>query len=163
MSEVGESCETSLKAIREPIESLDTKARLLKRQQRKEHFDRNLTFSPKLNETSVKLARRRSEHFESYQERQKAFIAANRSRFEREYTFKPAVSEKSLLIVEKLGSSFLLRQQKHLEKKQKLQEDAYKRSPPFKPTINKSKGISTKSVAVSQVSFFGSTSFMCLR
>ena len=160
MSEVGESCETSLKAIREPVESLDTKARLLKRQQRKEHFDRNLTFSPKLNETSVKLARRRSENFESYQERQKAFIAANRSRFEREYTFKPAVSEKSLLIVEKLGSTFLLRQQKHLERKQKLQEDAYKHSPPFKPTINKSKGISTKSAAVSQVSFFSSTSFM---
>jgi hypothetical protein len=130
------------------VSAKEMKLRHLTRPQKKEYVDHNLTFSPKLNEVSLKLARRRSENLDSYQDRQQAFLEANRCRFDKEHTFKPVVSERSLLIVEKLGSTFHLRQQKHLEKKQKLQEDAYKHSPSFKPTINRTRGLPTKSISI---------------
>jgi tubulin monoglycylase TTLL3/8 len=82
-------------------------------------FDSELTFTPKLNETSLKLAKERGRRWkESYASRQAAQIAEQESVF----TFKPRVSLRSERIAQRLNSTFHSRQQRHLERRQQMME-----------------------------------------
>ena len=66
-------------------------------------FNSELTFSPKLNQTSLKMARERGDRWkEAYGLRQ----AAQAAETEKLFTFRPRVSEKSRKIVEKLKTTF---------------------------------------------------------
>ena len=90
------------------------------RRHRQVQPDENMTFSPKLNTLSIKLARERSERLEEVQIKAAELTAAKLAEFYSEYTFKPKVSEKSLKIAENLGIGFLTRQQIHQQKRKKM-------------------------------------------
>lgn len=80
-------------------------------------FDSELTFTPKLNETSLKLARHRGQKWkESYDSRLAAQLAEQESAF----TFKPRVSIRSERIAQRLTSTFMSRQLRHMERRQQL-------------------------------------------
>ena len=90
------------------------------RPQRHPHYDENLTFCPKINPVSEKLAQERSGKLEEIQTKA-ASVTANRiARIYADYTFKPVVSERSLRIAQSMGVEFLTRQEQHLQKKQKF-------------------------------------------
>ena len=54
------------------------------------------------------------------QERLAQLAAARTAEVYAQYTFKPHISERSLRITEDLGTSFFVRQQKHMERRQKV-------------------------------------------
>lgn len=81
--------------------------------------DRNLTFSPKLNPLSIRLAQERSEKLEEIQTKATISAAAKESKIYANCTFKPVMSEKSLQLAQNIEAGFLTRQQLHLKKKQK--------------------------------------------
>ncbi len=84
------------------------------------HYDENLTFCPKLNPVSRKLAQERSEKLDEIQSKA-ALVAATRiARIYADYTFKPVVSERSMRIAQNMGVEFLTRQEQHLQKRQKF-------------------------------------------
>ncbi|XP_070558365.1 tubulin monoglycylase TTLL3-like isoform X3 [Ptychodera flava] len=92
-------------------------------------FESELTFAPKLNATSMKMVKERGNEF-------RAGVYPNvnaRLRLQEEqetlFTFKPQVSETSAKICEGLGTTFMARQELHLEKQKKLYE---KSKMPFK-------------------------------
>ena len=77
-------------------------------------FESELTFSPKLNDTSLKLVQDR---------RDQGFLQPKSPRETRrhsEFTFRPRMSTASLKIAEGLGTTFMARQEMHLEKQMKL-------------------------------------------
>ena len=82
--------------------------------------DENLTFCPKLNPLSIKLAQERSLKIDQIQAKAAAVAAARVASFYSEYTFKPVVSEKSMQLVQNLDTGFLMRQQQHIKRRQKL-------------------------------------------
>ena len=90
------------------------------RKSKEQIYKEQLTFSPKLNALSLKLAQDRSERQEEVEARAAELTAARLSEFYSEYTFKPKVSEKSLRIAEGLGVGFLTRQELHLQRRQKM-------------------------------------------
>ncbi|XP_078678967.1 uncharacterized protein LOC144914704 isoform X1 [Branchiostoma floridae x Branchiostoma belcheri] len=81
-------------------------------------FESELTFAPRLNATSMRLARER--------ERQGNVVASSAAKqaSEEEYmfTFQPRVSSSSRRIAQNLGTTFMARQQMHLERQRKLLE-----------------------------------------
>ena len=87
-----------------------------------EYFEKDFTFSPKLNEQSIKLAKERTARLITGDDDNKEFTRNNE--LQKLYTFKPAVSPASVRIVQNLGTTFLTRQQLHIERKQKLLEEA---------------------------------------
>jgi len=87
----------------------------------KEYFEKDLTFAPKLNEQSIKLAEERMARMIHEQSERDSGRTIDCQKI---YTFKPQVSPASLKIVQNLGTTFLARQQLHIERKQKLLEEA---------------------------------------
>ena len=87
----------------------------------KEYFEKDLTFAPKLNEQSIKLAEERMARMIHEQSERDSGRAIECQKI---CTFKPQVSPASLKIVQNLGTTFLARQQLHIERKQKLLEEA---------------------------------------
>lgn len=87
-----------------------------------EYFERDFTFAPKLNEQSIKLAKERTARLITSDDDNKEF--SRNSELQKIYTFKPTVSPASIKIVQNLGTTFLARQQLHIERKQKLLEEA---------------------------------------
>ena len=87
----------------------------------KEYFEKDLTFTPKLNEQSIKLAEERMTRMIHEQSERDS---GRNTECQKIYTFKPQVSPASLKIVQNLGTTFLARQQLHIERKQKLLEEA---------------------------------------
>ncbi|XP_077988340.1 tubulin tyrosine ligase 3-like [Glandiceps talaboti] len=90
-------------------------------------FESELTFAPKLNATSMKMVKERGNEF-------RAGVYPNNIKKPQEkqepiFTFKPQVSETSAKICEGLGTTFMARQELHLEKQKKLYE---KSKMPFK-------------------------------
>ena len=83
-------------------------------------YDDNLTFCPKLNPLSVRLAQERSEKLEEVQSRAASIAASRVAKMYADYTFKPVVSNRSLQLAQNLGIGFLTRQQEHIKKRQKL-------------------------------------------
>lgn len=83
-------------------------------------YDQNLTFSPKLNPLSIRLAQERSEKLEEIQSKSTIAAAAKQSKIYANCTFKPVMSERSLQLAQNIEAGFLTRQQLHLKKKQKF-------------------------------------------
>lgn len=79
-------------------------------------FDSELTFSPKLNDTSIKLAQDRRDSGGFLSERARDRETPRNS----EFTFRPQMSTTSAKIAEGLGTTFMSRQAMHLEKQKKL-------------------------------------------
>ena len=77
-----------------------------------------LTFSPKLNHTSLKIAREKGPQLRANIMHRAAAVTA-RLVEENTFTFKPKVSSHSVKIAESLGSDFMSRQQQHLEKQKR--------------------------------------------
>lgn len=94
-------------------------------QSRSPYIDPNLTFAPKLNAISIKLARRRSERMEEDKAQPEEHNKPHQSQA---FSFRPVMSLRSLRIAKKLGSSFMDRQQQHLERKQVFLEQSQKLS-----------------------------------
>ena len=77
--------------------------------------DKNLTFCPKLNPISIKLAQERSDKISKAGLQKKS-----RNKTTEEYTFQPVILERSSQLVRNMDVGFLRRQQNHLEKKEKF-------------------------------------------
>lgn len=88
-----------------------------------EYFERDLTFAPKLNEQSIKLAKERTAKLVTNDD-DNSKESSKINEIQKIYTFKPIVSPASVKIVQNLGTTFLTRQQLHIERKQKLLEEA---------------------------------------
>ena len=88
-----------------------------------EYFEKDFTFSPKLNEQSIKLAKERTARLITADDDNNKEFSRN-SELHKLYTFKPTVSPASVKIVQSLGTTFLARQQLHIERKQKLLEES---------------------------------------
>lgn len=86
-------------------------------------YEQNLTFQPKLNTLSVKLAQERTTRIPEVQARMSEVAAARTADAMAQYSFKPAVSQRSLRIAQNLGTTFLVRQKIHLERRQRVQEE----------------------------------------
>lgn len=80
--------------------------------QQRVNFECELTFAPKLNALSIKLAKERGEKLRSGTEKR----IVNSSD---EFTFKPKVSSNSVKIVQQLKTTFMDRQQMHVEKQKR--------------------------------------------
>lgn len=76
------------------------------------NFECELTFAPKLNALSIKLAKERGEKIRSGTEKR----ITNSSD---EFTFKPKVSSNSVKIVQQLKTTFMDRQQMHVERQKR--------------------------------------------
>lgn len=80
-------------------------------------FESELTFTPKLNALSIKLAKERGDKM-----RNSSTIRRSSSQIAEEeaiFTFKPQVSSNSEKIVQRLKTSFLDRQMQHVERQQR--------------------------------------------
>lgn len=82
------------------------------RTQQRVNFECELTFAPKLNALSIKLAKERGEKSRTAAEKTIAFSND-------EFTFKPKVSLNSVKIMQQLKTSFMDRQQMHVEKQKR--------------------------------------------
>ncbi|CAH1265443.1 TTLL3 [Branchiostoma lanceolatum] len=80
-------------------------------------FESELTFAPRLNATSMRLARERER-----QGNVASSTAKQASEEEYMFTFQPRVSSSSRRIAQNLGTTFMARQQMHLERQRKLLE-----------------------------------------
>lgn len=80
-------------------------------------FESELTFAPKLNALSIKLAKIRGEKMRNAEiSRRPSSITANDEAI---FTFKPKVSSNSVKIVQNLKTTFLDRQLIHMEKQKR--------------------------------------------
>ena len=120
------------------LESIDRQATRSYAQSRSPYVDPNLTFAPKLNAMSIRLARQRLERMAE----EKAHPDEQNKQHQSQTSFRPVMSLRSLRIAAKLGSSFMDRQQQHLEKKQVFLEQTHKLSLQARPL--KIKGSPTK-------------------
>ncbi len=77
--------------------------------------DKNLTFCPKLNPISIRLAQERSDKMSKAGLQKKS-----RTKTTEECTFQPVILERSSQLVRNMDVGFLTRQQNHLEKKEKF-------------------------------------------
>ena len=77
-----------------------------------------LTFSPKLNEASMRIARERGQQIKVNVANKAAAVAAKLAE-EHTFTFHPKVSTHSVKIAESLGSDFMSRQRQHLERQKR--------------------------------------------
>ena len=86
------------------------------KQQPRVSFESELTFAPKLNAMSIKLAKERGEKVKSVIERKKVALYAEA---ESNFTFHPNLSSNSVRIMQNLKTTFLDRQQLHVEKQKR--------------------------------------------
>lgn len=84
--------------------------------QSKFSFESELTFAPKLNATSIKLAKERNERTRTLLERKKEALYAET---ESKFTFHPNLSSNSVRIMQNLKTTFLDRQQMHVERQKR--------------------------------------------
>lgn len=115
--------ERDKKKREKPIDNLVSKPHATRTARRNlnEYFEKDLTFTPKLNEQSIKLAEERMARILHEQSDRDPGRTID---YQKLYSFKPTVSPASLKIVQNLGTTFLARQQLHIERKQKLLEEA---------------------------------------
>lgn len=139
-----DAMDVSVPCAHSTARTLDACDRLATRsyaQSRSPYVDPNLTFAPKLNAVSIRLARQRSERMG--EEKAQPSEDQNKLYQSQAFPFRPVMSLRSLRIAEKLGSSFMDRQQQHLERKQVLLEQTRKVS--FQARPLKIRGSPTKS------------------
>ena len=123
-----------------------------------EYFDKDFTFSPKLNEQSIKLAKERTARLITADDSNKEF--SRNSELQKVYTFKPTVSPASVKIVQNLGTTFLARQQLHIERKQKLLEESQRIPIPLlhRPKKNSKLLLSSEATSENVYKSFGTES-----
>ena len=83
-------------------------------------FENQLTFAPKLNAFSLKLAQSRTSITKRIKVGQESRTAALQEEMLQNFTFKPSISENSCKIAERLKTDFWERQRQHTEKQKKL-------------------------------------------
>ncbi|XP_072026356.1 LOW QUALITY PROTEIN: tubulin tyrosine ligase 3-like [Amphiura filiformis] len=114
-------------------------------------FDSELTFSPKLNDTSLKLVQDRRDQNLSQQRPS----SRSETRQSSEFTFRPQMSTASLKIAEGLGTTFMARQEMHLEKQKKLLEQSKQLKGRLSPVTTITKNKKTKDKENSDNSAWG--------
>ncbi|XP_072181816.1 uncharacterized protein [Diadema setosum] len=127
-------------------------------------FEQELTFTPKLNATSLKLAHERRTQLKSgivHRGHARVVLssttatsphhhaAAEDKSLPGDFTFKPQMSTASLKIAENLGTTFMARQELHLQKQRQKLEQSTKlplrgRLSPVIPSIAKARRLSIK-------------------
>lgn len=107
-----DSGEKKLSPLKEEARNKGMISTLNTKTQQRVNFECELTFAPKLNALSIKLAKERGEKLRSGTEKR----IANASE---EFTFKPKVSSNSVKIVQQLKTTFMDRQQMHVEKQKR--------------------------------------------
>ncbi|XP_038067441.1 tubulin monoglycylase TTLL3-like isoform X1 [Patiria miniata] len=90
-------------------------------------IESDLTYAPKLNTTSLRLAQGSGRQSRSglLQRARATRLAAVQQHCQDEFTFKPQMSSASLKIAETLGTTFMVRQEQHLEKQRKKLEQRH--------------------------------------
>ncbi|KAL9959524.1 hypothetical protein ACROYT_G032852 [Oculina patagonica] len=107
--------EKKLSPLKEAARNKGMISTLNAKTQQRVNFECELTFAPKLNALSIKLAKERGEKLRSGTEKRIANSSA-------EFTFKPKVSSNSVKIVQQLKTTFMDRQQMHVEKQKRYIE-----------------------------------------
>ncbi|PFX29352.1 tubulin monoglycylase TTLL3-like [Stylophora pistillata] len=113
--DIGNSGEKKLSTLNEVARKKGMISTLNTKTQQRLNFECELTFAPKLNALSIKLAKERGVKVRSSSDR-KTYYAAD------EFTFKPKVSSNSVKIVQQLKTTFMDRQQMHVEKQKRYIE-----------------------------------------
>ncbi|XP_033644540.1 tubulin monoglycylase TTLL3-like [Asterias rubens] len=88
-------------------------------------IETDLAYAPKLNTTSLSLAQGRQSRSGLLQRARATRLAAVQQHNQDECTFKPQMSSASLKIAETLGTTFMARQEQHLEKQRKMMEQRH--------------------------------------
>ncbi|XP_033106733.1 tubulin monoglycylase TTLL3-like isoform X3 [Anneissia japonica] len=105
-------------------------------------FETELTFAPKLNATSIRLAKERQSKYNPEQQRLVSSVGAVPAVVNRavnstpnlDFSFKPRMSSTSVRIAENLGTTFMARQELHLQKQRQLIEQS--KVPPFRARLS---------------------------
>ena len=141
--------------VRNLSKAQDITSRSQARRNLNEYFDKDFTFSPKLNEQSIKLAKERTARLITSDDDNNKEFSRN-SELQKIYTFKPIVSPASVRIVQNLGTTFLARQQLHIERKQKLLEESQRIPIPLlhRPKKNSKLLLSTEATSESAYKSF---------
>ncbi|XP_022081053.1 tubulin monoglycylase TTLL3-like isoform X2 [Acanthaster planci] len=105
-------------------------------------IESDLTYAPKLNTTSLRLAQSRQSRSGLLQRARATRLAAVQQHCQDEFTFKPQMSSASLKIAEALGTTFMIRQEQHLEKQRKKLEQRHQI--PYKGRLSPVSTLKTK-------------------
>lgn len=107
--DVSEPTEKKLSPLKDVARNKGMISTLNAKTQQRVNFECELTFAPKLNALSIKLAKERGEKVRVGTEKR---VALRND----EFTFKPKVSSNSVKIMQQLKTTFMDRQQMHVEK-----------------------------------------------
>lgn len=110
--DIGNSGEKKLSPLKEVARKKGMISTLNTKTQQRVNFECELTFAPKLNALSIKLAKERGEKVRSGADKKTSYSSD-------EFTFKPKVSSNSVKIVQQLKTTFMDRQQLHVEKQKR--------------------------------------------
>ena len=110
--DVNEPTEKKLSPLKDVARNKGMISTLNAKTQQRVNFECELTFAPKLNALSIKLAKERGEKVRVGTEKRVALIND-------EFTFKPKVSSNSVKIMQQLKTTFMDRQQMHVEKQKR--------------------------------------------
>lgn len=113
--DLNEVAETKLSPLKEVVRNKGMISTLNTRTQQRVNFECELTFAPKLNALSIKLAKERGEKGRTGADKKITFS-------NEEFTFKPKVSLNSVKIMQQLKTTFMDRQQMHVEKQKRYIE-----------------------------------------
>ena len=89
-------------------------------QPQKLSFEDELTFIPKLNALSLKIAQSRTSVAKRIKVSCESRVAALEEEMAQNFTFRPCISENSLKIADRLKTDFWTRQRMHTEKQRKM-------------------------------------------
>lgn len=110
--DVSEPTEKKLSPLKDVARNKGMISTLNAKTQQRVKFECELTFAPKLNALSIKLAKERGEKVRVGTEKR---VALRND----EFTFKPKVSSNSVKIMQQLKTTFMDRQQMHVEKQKR--------------------------------------------
>lgn len=110
--DVSEPTEKKLSPLKDVARNKGMISTLNAKSQQRVNFECELTFAPKLNALSIKLAKERGEKVRVGTEKRVALMND-------EFTFKPKVSSNSVKIMQQLKTTFMDRQQMHVEKQKR--------------------------------------------
>ena len=110
--DVSEPTEKKLSPLKDVARNKGMISTLNAKTQQRVNFECELTFAPKLNALSIKLAKERGEKVRVGTEKRVALMND-------EFTFKPKVSSNSVKIMQQLKTTFMDRQQMHVEKQKR--------------------------------------------
>lgn len=110
--DVSEPAEKKLSPLKDIARNKGMISTLNTKTHQRVNFECELTFAPKLNALSIKLAKERGEKVRTVAEKK---VSSSTD----EFTFKPKVSSNSVKIMQQLKTTFMDRQQMHVEKQKR--------------------------------------------